>query len=206
MLELHCIVSAHLDELEPFLMHERAVIEQMFIHRHAAAKRGMSSEEIIECHIENHVTVSTFKSIVSVGSVVVLLVGPVEPFLTQLVKSPFLGLYILVLYANYLVKFEGSAIDVVEELICIVDGISIGYEHLVVRNLIVVHESIANGLDGIESVTLILYPVGGDNSCCRIRPQEDILVYVPHFDVGLVTALVASHPAGIEIHHVLYDS
>lgn len=90
-----------------------------------AAKRGMSSKEVIECHIENHVAVSTFKSIVSVGSVVVLLVGPVEPFLTQLVRSPFLGLCILVLYANYLVRLEVNAIDVVEELICIVDVVSI---------------------------------------------------------------------------------
>ena len=47
-----------------------------------------------------------------------------------------------------------SAIDMVEELICIVDGVPIGYEHQVVRNLIVVHEYVVNGLDGIEGVTL----------------------------------------------------
>lgn len=52
-----------------------------------------------------------------------------------------------------------SAIDMVEELICIVDGVPIGYEHQVVRNLIVVHEYVVNGLDGIEGVTLIVYPV-----------------------------------------------
>lgn len=197
------VIRGSFNQTKPFIRHKIIVIEDLQLNRWLVVQSRMSSEEIEESGIKNHIGIGLLKGTETVFGIVVFLESPVKTFL-HLFKWPVgFGSFIVVLDTDDLMEIKRNAIHFEEKLGGIVDWIAVGNEGKVIRKRGEFADHIVHGQDGILSVAGGEDVIGSNDLFKWIGEEENVIVFPVDVNVGFIPCLDRRKVIGIEIDHIL---